>query len=62
MHFAFAVGVTRRTSMNIDVHKPRKRRGLMSRIKSWLRRPGTFKAAQTALKIVTLIAKVFDLF
>lgn len=48
--------------MNADVHKPRKRRGPMSRIKSWLKRPGTFKAAQAALNIVTLIAKVFDLF
>jgi hypothetical protein len=48
--------------MENDVQKPHKQRGLMSRVKSWLTRPGTIKVAFAIMRLVAWVAKVFDLF
>jgi len=44
-----------------DRHKPPKHRGSVNRIKSWLLRPGTFKIAIAVLRLVSLVARLFDL-
>jgi hypothetical protein len=48
--------------MKTDVQKPHKQRGLMSRVKSWLKRPGTIRMAFAIMKLIVWVAKVFDLF
>lgn len=45
-----------------DVQKLPEQRGPMSRVKSWLTRPGTLKTAFAVLRAVVWVAKVFDLF
>ncbi|MHB1099471.1 MAG: hypothetical protein ACYCZR_07945 [Burkholderiales bacterium] len=40
--------------------KTSKRRGLASKVWSWLRRPATFKAATFVLNVISLIARVID--
>jgi len=42
--------------------KTSKRRGLVNKAKSWLRRPGTFKTASFVLNIVSLVVRVLDYF
>jgi hypothetical protein len=44
-----------------DRRKPHKHRGSANRIKSWLRRPGTLKMAIAVLRLVSLVARLFDL-
>ncbi len=39
-----------------------KRRGLVSKVKSWLERPGTFKTAIFVLNFISLIARAIDFF
>ena len=41
--------------------KPPKHRGSANRIKSWLLRPGTLKIAVAILRLVSLVARLFDL-
>lgn len=38
------------------------RRGLVGKIKSWLRRRGTFRTAAFVLNVINLIARVIDMF
>lgn len=42
--------------------KASRRRGLMNKVKSWLRRPGTFKTAELVLSLISLVARAFDFF
>ena len=46
----------------IDVQEPPKRRGLKSRVRSWLTRPGTIKMAFVIARIIAWVAKAIDLF
>jgi hypothetical protein len=42
--------------------KASKRWGLVSKVKSWLRRPGTFKMASFILNLYSLIVRIIDFF
>ncbi|MDQ1817746.1 hypothetical protein RBA41_31040 [Massilia sp. CCM 9210] len=42
--------------------KASKRRGLVNKAKSWLRRPETFKIASFALNLINLLARAIDHF
>ena len=42
--------------------KASKRRWLVNKARSWLRRPVTFKAAVFVLNVISLIARVIDHF
>lgn len=42
--------------------KTSKRRGLKSKARSWLKRPGTFKMASFILGVINLVARVIDHF
>ena len=45
-----------------DDQEPSEQRGLKRKIKLFLVRPGTFQVAIVILKIVNLVAKLFDWF
>jgi hypothetical protein len=53
-------GITEEITMR-DL-KTSKRRGLVNKAKTWLRRPGTFKAASIVLNLINLVARVIDHF
>jgi hypothetical protein len=53
-------GITEEITMR-DL-KTSKRRGPMSKAKSWLKRPGTFKMASFILNVINLAARVIDHF
>lgn len=42
--------------------KASKRRGLVNKARSWLRRPGTFKTASFVLNVINLVVRVIDHF
>ena len=44
-----------------DLKTP-KRRGVVRKVWSWLKRPATFKAASLVLNVISLIARVIDHF
>jgi hypothetical protein len=53
-------GVTKEITMR-DL-RASKRRGLVSKAKSWLRHPGTFKTAAFVLNVLNLVLRVIDHF
>ena len=55
-----AGGITEEITMR-DL-KTSKRRGLASKAKSLLKRPGTFKMASFILNVINLVARVIDHF
>lgn len=53
-------GITEEITMS-DLKTP-KRRGLVNKAVTWLRRPGTFKVASFILNLINLVARVIDHF
>jgi len=53
-------GITEETTMR-DLKTP-KRRGVVNKAWSWLKRPATFKAASFVLNVISLIARAIDHF
>lgn len=53
-------GVTKESTMSD--FKTSKRKKLVNKVKSWLKRPGTFKMASFILNVINLVARVIDHF